>query len=147
MNHGCGVTGETVTSTVVPCGAEQWFRIWAVGPGTSGYSTIGTFTTSACPITAPTNLDADTIDADSIHYEWTKGVDNIFSCVDTAETEDDLNSLSGTWANHGCGTTADELVVNDLECDTTYYWRVFTRGSGGSSAVSAVDTSKTGPCP
>ena len=85
----------------------------------SGYSTVGTFTTGACPITAPTNLDADTIDADSIHYEWTKGVDNLQSCVDTAETENDLNNLTGTWANHGCGTTADEVVVDGLKCNTT----------------------------
>lgn len=147
MNHGCGVTGETFTSTVVPCDAKQWFRIWAVGQGSSGYSAIGTFTTGACPITAPTNLDADTIDADTIHYEWTKGVDNLWSCVDTAETESDLNNLTGTWKNHGCGTTDDELVVNDLKCNTTYYWRVFARGSGGSSAVSAVSTSKTAACP
>jgi hypothetical protein len=147
MNHGCGVTGETFTSTVVPCDAKQWFRIWATGQGASGYSPIDTFTTGVCPITAPTNLDADTVDADSIHYEWTKGVDNLWSCVDTAETENDLNSLTGTWANHGCGTTAEEIVVDGLTCNTTYYWRVFSRGSGGSSAVSTVATSKTGPCP
>jgi hypothetical protein len=147
MNHGCGVTGETFTSTVVPCDAKQWFRIWAVGLGASGYSPVGTFTTGACPITAPTNLDADTIDADSIHYEWTKGIDNLWSCVDTAESEADLNGLTGTWANHGCGTTDDELVVDNLKCNTTYYWRVFARGSGGSSAVSQIAGSKTAACP
>lgn len=147
MNHGCGISGETYTSNVVPCGVTSYWRVWAAGTNTTGYSAIESFTTPACPFTAPTNLDADTIDGDTIHYEWTKGVDNLWSCVDTAESESDLDSLSGTWANHGCGTTADELTVNGLDCGTTYYWRVFARGSGGSSGSSVVETSETAACP
>jgi len=145
MNHGCGVTAETFTSSVVPCGKQQVFRIWAVGPGTNGYSPIGSFTTGVCPITAPTNLDADTIDADTVHFEWTKGVDNITHCLDWAESENDLNTLSGTFEN-ACNISGSEYTLDSLDCNTTYYWRVFARGTGGSAATSVVETAKTAQC-
>ena len=45
-------------------------------------------------ITAPTNLDADTIEQRLDQVRVEKGVDNLWFCVDTAESEADLNGLT-----------------------------------------------------
>jgi hypothetical protein len=154
-NHGCRVTGTTFTANDIACGKKQYWRVWAAGTGATGYSSIATFITPACTnFTPPTDLTS-TIAGGKVRFEWDAGRDNLWFCVDTAKTQDDLNHLTGSWQNWGCGTTKDFVEVplidpgesGGLVCPQKYYWRVFARGTS-TSGTSVVESIETGPtCP
>lgn len=49
FNRGCGTTGTSLNVTGLDCGTTYYWRVFAVGTVTHGYSRIATFTTAACP--------------------------------------------------------------------------------------------------
>ncbi len=145
-NHGCGTLGTTFTANNLVCGQTHYYRIYAAGiSGGNGYSQIGTFTTPACTYGAPYNLTADVQGPNTVEFDWSRGTSNVWFCVETAKSMSDLTSLSDTWENHGCGTTASQLTVDSLDCGTTYYWRVFAWTAQGG-VYSDVSTATTDPC-
>ncbi len=149
-NWGCGTTGTAIDAWGIRCGTEHFWRVWARGTVSSGYSPTGTFTSPACPFSPPTNLLSEALSPSSILFAWSPGINNIFFCVDTAKSLSDLTSVTGTFANHGCGTTDTFLIVTGLECGTTYYWRVWAQGwwiAGASAAAQATTKACATPTP
>ncbi len=145
-NWGCGSTATALQVNTIDCGTSHVWRVYAWGPGGSGYSPYATFQTSGCQFTPPSNLRNYSVAPTSAGFRWDRGVNNNWYCVDIAKTQSDLTSLSGTWMNFGCGTTGTQASTNGLDCGTNYYWRVWAAGPG-TSGYSSVDTMKTGDCP
>jgi hypothetical protein len=61
------------------------------------------------------------------------GQGNDWFCLDLAGTPDDLESLSGTWFNSGCGMTATSHLAKGLQCSATYWARVYASTAGGGT--------------
>ena len=148
-NYGCGTTATSLDITGLPCGQRLYWRVWAVGPGTSGHSAVETVTIETCDFRAPTNLRSEALSPTSIRFRFDRGVDNTWFCVDTATSEADLLAFTGSYRPHGCGTTGTTIDGTGLTCNTRYYWRVFAQGerSSGHSAVATVDTPACGFTP
>jgi hypothetical protein len=80
----------------------------------------------------PLHFQAAAISDTAARFSWTPGAGNEWFCVDLASTPDDLESLSGTWFNSGCGTTLAKHLVKGLQCGSIYYTRVWaSTGEGG----------------
>ncbi len=95
----------------------------------------------APPFTVPTQLHSSQVGKGTTRFQWTAGQGNQHFCVDTAYKVSDLVNLTGSWRNHGCGTSSTSLDVSDLRCDAIVYWRVFAWGSGsGHSQVAVANT-------
>ena len=124
-NWGCGTTGNSIDLANLACNRVHYLRVWAAGPGTSGYSETAVFQSQPCTFTPPTNPLAESITTTSAHLLWDRGTDNYFYCVDLARSTSDLLNLAGTWFNTNCGTTATVADITGLSCDTTYHWRVW----------------------
>jgi hypothetical protein len=117
----------------------DWFNLL---PNTTYYSRVATwigvwvhsdpiaFHTPACSgfFSAPTSLTSTDLSATSVRVRWDEGTNNSFFCVDTAHTLDDLFGFSGTWQNHNCGTTAEVADLHGLDCNSSYFWRVWAAG-------------------
>jgi hypothetical protein len=146
-NYGCGTTATQIDipAASLPCGVTVYWRVWAAGPFTSGHSAIDSFTGDPCTFSVPKNPKATAISSTSLKFEWERGLDNAWFCVDAAKSQSDLVNFTGTWKNYGCGTTATVVDVQGLECGTTYYWRVFAQGVTGAGH-SQIVTSSTPAC-
>ena len=145
-NWGCGTTSTSIEVDSIACGIPHFWRVYAWGPGGSGYSTYSTFQTPGCGFTPPTNLRNFNVTPTSAGFRWDRGVNNYWYCVDIAKSQGDLTSLTGSWMNFGCGTTGTQASTSGLSCGTTYYWRVWAAGPG-TSGYSLIDTMQTGACP
>jgi hypothetical protein len=124
-NAACGTTGETADVTGLVCDTFYYYRIWAAGTSTSGYSPIESFSTPACPFTPPDNLHSTTSAGPPSTVQWTWDASDpaaTYYCVDYAETEADLTGYGDTW--HNACTTGKVTQVAGLD-PGTYYWRVF----------------------
>lgn len=146
-NAACGTTGTQVELSGVTCGATHYWRVWAAGPGTSGYSSIATFTTEPCDFEAPNNLNEDFIAQTAVELSWNEQDPAIWFCVDMAESQSDLLNFTGTWDNHDCGGTDEEAAVTGLTCATEYFWRVFAfaGNASGHSSIASFTTEACGP--
>jgi hypothetical protein len=144
-NFGCGTTSTTLDVTGLPCGQEIFWRVWAVGPGTTGYSDIESHNVPTCAFSPPTDLRSEVLSGTSVRFRWDRGVNNDWFCVDTAPTEFDLLNFTSAYRAHGCGTTGTTITATGLACGTKYFWRVFAQGTGanGHSVVREVTTA---PC-
>jgi hypothetical protein len=125
-NSGCGNTSNSHVLTNLACGTTYYARVWTPAGG-GLYSARTQVTTFPCAsaISAPTNLQVVFETMTTARLDWTPGKDNIWYCVDTARSHSDLLSFRGTWRNHACFTTASQVTIGGLTCDTLYYWRVF----------------------
>jgi len=125
-NSGCGNTGNSHVVSNMTCGATYYARVWTAAGG-GLYSARTQVTTFPCTsaISAPTNLQVVFETMTTARLDWAPGLDNRWFCVDTAKSRSDLLSYSGTWRNHACWTSASQVTVGGLTCDTLYYWRVY----------------------
>ena len=144
-NWGCGTTSTSLDLTNLACNREHYFRVWAAGNGTSGFSEVGSFVSPGCDFSPPTNPDADLLSDNSVRISWTRGTNNAFFCVDYALNTDDLEEVEGTWRNAACGTTGTSADIFSLQCDTTYYYRIWAAGPG-TSGYSPIDSFATQDC-
>jgi hypothetical protein len=141
-NYACGTTATQLDIQNVACGREIYWRVFAAGPFVSGHSAVASFRTDQCTFTSPRDPKATPLTGSTVKFEWTKGLDNAWFCIDLAKSESDLLNFRGSFSNAGCGTTATSVDVTNLECNTKYWWRVFAQGvtSHGHSVVATVET-------
>jgi hypothetical protein len=144
-NWGCGTTATQLDLTNLACGHTHFLRVWAAGPGTSGYSETVTFVSQPCDFSPPTNPRDQVLSPTSARLAWDRGVNNIFFCVDLALSQDDLEDLDGSWFNTHCGTTGTVVDVTGLLCDTQYWWRTWAAGPG-TSGYTPIETFTTADC-
>ena len=145
-NWGCGTTSTALQVNTIACGIPHYWRVYAWGPGGSGYSNYNTFQTPGCGFTPPSNPHNFNVTANSAGFAWDRGTNNAWFCVDIAKSQSDLTNLSGSWMNFACGTTGTQASTSGLDCGTTYYWRVWAAGPG-TSGYSSIDSVMTGACP
>lgn len=100
---------------------------------------------AAAAITPPTNLLAVQNGPTGVRFVWNRGEENIWFCVNTAESLFDLVVGGPTWQNHGCWTTQQGLDVFGLKCGTTYYWNVYA-WNFTANATSSFSVIQTGDC-
>ena len=126
-NSGCGMTGSTHDVQGMHCSRTYVARIWAWTTQGGMHSAQVKVTTQPCAstITAATNQRALFAAPDMARLAWTPGSNNIWYCVDLALSQADLLSFGPTWENF-CGFTEPELELRRLECETVYYYRVYT---------------------
>jgi hypothetical protein len=141
-NWGCGNTGTFLDLYGLQCGSQHFWRVWAQGSTTSGHSAVATFTTESCNFSPPFNPRTSTIASYARRFEWDRGGDNHWFCVDLAFSEADLLNFRGTWSNWGCGTTGTFLDLYALECGSQHFWRVWAQGTvtSGHSSVATFTT-------
>jgi len=77
------------------------------------------------------HLQAAAVSETSARFQWMAGRGNEWYCLDLAGTPDDLESLSGTWFNSGCGMTGTSHVVKGLQCSGAYFARVWAQTADG----------------
>jgi Fibronectin type III domain len=125
-NSGCGTTANAHVVTNLACGTTYYARVWTPSGG-GLYSPMRTVKTYSCAtaISAPTNLAVVFETKTTARVDWEPGKDNRWFCVDTAKSQSDLLGFKGTWRNHGCWTSASQLTISGLSCETLYYWRVY----------------------
>ena len=113
-NWGCGTTGTSIDLSNLACGRTHYYRVWAAGYGTSGYSEIDTFVSPDCAFSPPTNPSATVRSDNTVRIRWDRGENNMFFCVDLALTQNDLTTTSGSWSNQACGTTTTSANITGL---------------------------------
>jgi hypothetical protein len=125
-NSGCGQTTNSHTLQNLACGSRYYVRVWTSAGG-GLYSTHISVETRSCEtaISEPTNLAVIFTTRTQARLDWEPGRDNRWFCIDTAKSQNDLLNFSGTWRNHACWTTSSQETIGGLNCETTYYWRVF----------------------
>jgi hypothetical protein len=111
-----------------PLASNAYYTVWTLEPNVHYYARVNTlanvgfltsdvlqFTTQNCGVafTPPHDLDATVFD-DFVRLDWEAGNGNLFYCVDTAFTQDDLLDIDGSWFNWGCGTTSTVLDLDNL---------------------------------
>lgn len=137
FNTACGTTSTVVDVTGLECDTTYWWRTWAAGPGTSGYTPTESFTTNACAFQPPTDLETHR-DGDNIVFSWDAVDAVVWSCVDIADSRSDIVNFRGSWTNFDCGgrddvaTAPRDRLAGAFGCGETIYWRVFAQGAQGS---------------
>ena len=145
-NWGCGTTATVLDIVGLQCGTLHYWRVYARGTVSDGHSATSTFTMPACAaatFTPPSNLQAIPLANTAMRFSWTAGSDNLWFCIDTALSSQDLNTFSGSWKNYSCGMTTTTIDISGLTCNTNYFWRVYARGTtvaGYSSEAQARTT-------
>ncbi len=126
-NAACGTTTSSATVPGLVCGERYYFRIWATGGGTSGYSPVATVNVPSCSFQAPDNLNANVEGDGHVVFTWNQEDTAIWFCVDVAGSESDLLNFGDSWTNFNCGVASETADVTSdyFDCGETYYWRVF----------------------
>jgi hypothetical protein len=145
-NSGCGTTSTTHVIDGLRCERTFHARVWAWTTQGGHHSANVKVSTQPCArtITPPTDLRAVFTAPRLARVDWEPGSNNIWYCVDTARSQSDLLSFSGTWEND-CGFKQSELELRILRCDTEYYYRVYT-WNYYAHAHSVVKNFKTAAC-
>jgi hypothetical protein len=137
------ITGLTTNSDVLTgltAATKYYFEVETVcSSGTSAFSTLDSFTTSAPPCTVPTGLTANSITATGATVGWTA-----VSGANSYNLEYGTSLTSLTAVN---GLTTNSDALSGLASSTKYYFEVQTVCSGGNSAFSAVDSFTTTALP
>jgi len=126
FNSGCGMTGTTHLVKGLQCSATYYARVYASTPEGGMYTPQLRIDMNECAstITAPTNMRVLFTTAFEARLAWDPGDHNNWFCVETALDQAELLDYGDSWVSRGCGTTESELTLDDLECETYYYWRV-----------------------
>jgi hypothetical protein len=144
-NHGCWTTSSALNVSTLPCDRTIYWNVYAWNTVTGATSEAATTQTDACSsvFSPPDDLEASNIQRTSVRLTWDAGLNNVWFCVNKAETEEDLASGLDTWRNHGCWSTTETLNLTGLECGTTYYWNVFAWNTvtNGTSETATFATS------
>jgi hypothetical protein len=145
-NSGCSMTSTMHDVQGMHCSREYVARIWAWTTQGGRHSAQVKVATQPCAstITEATNLRPLYQAPDMVRLAWTPGSNNIWYCVDLAAGQSDLLAFTGSWENY-CGFTEPELELRRLECETVYYWRVYT-WNFHVSAHSIVRNFRTADC-
>ena len=127
QNHGCWTTQSRIDISTLPCDTTIYWNVFTWNYVTSATSDVATVQTDSCSsvFTPPDDLEASNIMRTSARLTWDAGLNNIWFCVNMAQSEADLGSGLNTWKNFGCWSTTESLNVTGLTCGTTYYWNVF----------------------
>ena len=132
-NTGCGTTANFIVVSNLACGTTYYARVWTSAGGGLYSGVVSVVTRSAAqrraartPRRPPTGLNVIFTTTSKARLDWTPGKDNRWFCVDTARSRSDLLNLAGTWRNHVCWTTSDQVTITGLRCETLYYWRVYS---------------------
>jgi hypothetical protein len=105
------------------------------------------FTTPKCVnFSNPSNPAAEVLGPNSVKFSWTKGQNNLWFCVDTAQSESDLTGYKGTFQNFGCLTTSDNFTSDAVPCGKKQWFRIYAVGPGGTSGYSSINTYTTPDC-
>ncbi len=126
FNSGCGMTGTSHLAKGLQCSATYFTRVWASTADGGMYSPPLRIDMHECAttITAPANMRPLFETAHTVRLAWDAGENNIWFCVELARDHSELVRRGGSRTSLGCGSTSTELTINDLECETIYYWRV-----------------------
>lgn len=145
-NSGCGMTATTHIVEGMHCGRTYQARVWAWTTQGGRHSAPVKVTTQPCAttISEATNLHAVFEAPSIVRLAWTPGNNNIWYCLDLASSQSDILSFGETWENH-CGLTEPEIELRHLDCDTVYYYRVYT-WNFNVNAHSVVRNFKTAGC-
>jgi hypothetical protein len=92
----------------------------------------------------PSNVQTITYN-NFVRVSWSAEGGNLFYCVDTGFSNQDLVNLNGSWSNWGCGTTGTSLDLNNLACGRIHYLRVWAAGIG-TSGYSETLVFQSQPC-
>jgi hypothetical protein len=109
------------------CGRSYHARVWAWTTQGGRHSAQVKVTAQPCATTISevTSLRELFAAPDIARLAWTPGNNNIWYCLDLATSQSDLLSFSGSWENF-CGFQEPEYELRGLECETNYYYRVYT---------------------
>ena len=121
----CRTDSTSMTVTSLRCGATYVWTVYAWNGALNAKSAPVTVKTPDCVIGKPTDLSYKQTSNDVVRLSWTAGQNNKWFCVDVAESEKDLNALTGTWENFGCWQTKTTLDLTELECGKVYYFNVY----------------------
>ena len=144
-----GLPGFTATSTLtLDPGTTYYWRVRTLNTVSglySSYSTGAEFITSeslsmtpvpvlAYPISNPTVQTT----TPTLYWYLTGQYAGVTDITYTVEVDDDFGFGSNEFSTSG--VTAQSVTTSALSPGTTYYWRVKTVSSGGTSAFSIIDT-------
>ena len=149
---GTETSGTSGTATGLDCGTTCYFRVSTRGDGSPYSATFGDTSsavsraTSDCvPAPAPTGLSVTGFTATSVSLSW-------YSVTDGYRYKLERSTSSSPWTDVGSETSSTSRTATGLDCNTTYYFRVSTRGNGspysdtfGSASASVSRT--TSGCP
>jgi hypothetical protein len=97
----------------------------------AAFAFSGSRQAAADGVTPPLHLQASAVSETAARFSWKAGAGNDWFCIDLAGTPDDLESLTGTWFNSGCGMTGTSHLVKGLQCSATYFARVYASTPDG----------------
>jgi hypothetical protein len=148
-NFGCWTTATQIDVGGLPCGATIFWNVYTWNQVTSATSTAATVQSVDCStiFTPPDDLEATNITDHSARLTWDGGLNNVWFCVNTAESEADLANGGPTWDNHGCWSTTESLNLTGLDDCTTYYWNVFSWNTITNGTSETASFTTTGSCP
>ena len=126
FNSGCGTTATSHLVKGLQCSATYFTRIWAQTADGGMYSAPLRIDMNECAttISAPTNMRSLFETSHTVRLAWDAGDHNNWYCVEMATDQSELLAYGESWNSLGCGSTETELTIDDLECETVYYWRV-----------------------
>jgi hypothetical protein len=117
-------------------GTQYQFRVRAVIDETtfSLYATANATTEEGAPI-APSNLTGEAIGQTRILLNWQDNSDNEYAFMVEASENSDMSDIF-EFQSEPAGITSS--IIQFLESNTTYYFRVKAIGNGGNSAYSNI---------
>jgi hypothetical protein len=138
------LTGNSGTVGPLADTTTYFWRVNATNPsGTSGWSTVWSFTTATPPaapiLVSPVNGATGVSITPTLVWDTSAGATNYVLQVATD------SSFVSLIYNDTSGSASTSRVVSSLANSTTYYWRVRARNATGSSAWSTVWSFTTGP--
>lgn len=126
-NSGCRMTSTTHVVQGMHCDRTYFARVWAWTTQGGRHSPQVKVTTQPCAstITEATDLRVLFVAPDRARVAWTPGSNNIWYCLDLARSQGELVSFGESWENF-CGFKTPEFELRRLDCETVYYYRVYT---------------------
>ena len=127
------------------CETTYFYRVYAFNDVGNSEPVEVSITTDTCPLNppvAPYALDATSISASQIDITWADNSDNESGfAIERKEAGDIYYEIATVVEN----TTIYQDI--DLECETTYYYRIYSFNDDGDSNYSNEISSTTGECP
>ncbi len=145
LKYGTSLTALTTVTGIITnsyglssltAGTKYYFEVaTACSGGTSAYSTVDSFTTTAAPCTVPSGLNASAITSSSATAGW--------GAVSGAVTYNLKWGASLTALTTVSGLTSNSYGLTGLTASTKYYFEVQTVCASNSSSYSAADSFTT----
>jgi hypothetical protein len=147
-----GALGETTFNQSISgltCGTTYYYRAYARNSAGTGYGSIQSFDTSACPAGAPflSLSSVSSLTTTSVTLNASITNDGSSSSTDRGfhwGTTSSYGSVASTTGTFGVGAFSQSLSA--LTCATTYYYRAFAINSTGTATTTG-STFTTSDCP